>query len=1060
VRLRDTDAGRRVRLADDDRGRVPFALLGVLLLVGSVTWTVALAQRGPPQVDADAGAAVDRGESVVRTELRQAVARAGANAARDPVVERADSPFGRALDTDDPYRDAFEVRAYRQAAAALDGVDASVGGVGVEAELPPITNVSTMRDALDRVRVAERGTGVVGVTFENVTLTAESDGRVIERTTRSFEVTVATPALSLHERASRFEEQLDRGALEGPGFGRRVAARLYAAAWARGYAQYAGAPIENVVANRYVELSANSALLQTQRAAIGTSDPAGREAMERATARVGARELLDAAGYDGKRWVDGLLGEHPAPVDGGGPIAEAAAEGDRADRSAERTVGVNRSADRALYGLSVGRDGDSLDDVVDEVYAVDAKRLVETELIADGGPIEPPSPGANWTNAGETESVEATNVSAGDGAAPSEPTGWDEYAEHSREVERTVVAETRWRHRNGSTRTTTASWVERYRVGVTVAGDLAGSSYARDGTVRRVYQPGGPAGGPNLAGVPEEAVRRLVNEEGGPDAVARAAVEDELGDERITVERSPPSETDSWIYGDLVGLRESTRNVTVTVDRGRIATDANPAADLESRIRKRLDAAAAQRRSYDSVADKARVAARIAYLERLAADLDEAAADVEETRSGVEQRLDDAGAATSDRLGELIDLRNEVEPAEPRSTDAAAPAGSLDLSVDGAPPYLTLASVDRSQVSEVPEGTTYHPLVSENTNVFAMPYDSDPGGVTDRVFGETGTVGLRQGARALAAADDVDGMAAETIDGGELGESREELREEVVSSNRLLRGISLQEIRKETALEHRKRVAIADRALGRWGTPADRALALVNGSAAEAIAAVAAERADTPSTVAYRDRLRSRLLVELSDAAESESVRLPGGVVGTAIEETQRTAKSMTEDAILQAQRDLTDRARERVTERARERLEGQTEKRVVGRIAKNSSDAPAGVPVTPVPGYWYATANVWQVEVAGEYASFRIDARQGTPVGRGAVDGTTSYVRDGGNVSVDLDGDGSAERLGRSTRVSFDAETTVLVVVPPGKSGVGDVDGVRTEQSDGWPDPGAASAE
>jgi len=39
--------------------------------------------------------------------------------------------------------------------------------------------------------------------------------------------------------------------------GRQITASLYAMTWARGYGQYAGAPVENVLANRHVELSTN-----------------------------------------------------------------------------------------------------------------------------------------------------------------------------------------------------------------------------------------------------------------------------------------------------------------------------------------------------------------------------------------------------------------------------------------------------------------------------------------------------------------------------------------------------------------------------------------------------------------------------------------------------------------------------------------------------------------------------------------------------------------------------------------------------------------------------------
>ena len=65
-------------------------------------------------------------------------------------------------------------------------------------------------------------------------------------------------------------------------------------------------------------------------------------------------------------------------------------------------------------------------------------------------------------------------------------------------------------------------------------------------------------------------------------------------------------------------------------------------------------------------------------------------------------------------------------------------------------------------------------------------------------------------------------------------------------------------------------------------------------------------------------------------------------------------------------------------------------------------------------------------------------------------------YVRDGSTTGLDVDGDGSPETLGTNERISFETSTTVVVAVPPGPPGVGDVDGTRTEQSPGWPCPGA----
>ncbi|SNZ12951.1 hypothetical protein SAMN06269185_1993 [Natronoarchaeum philippinense] len=1028
MKWRETDAGPRVRLAEDDRARVPFALLGVLLLVGSVTWTVALSARGPPQVDADAGPAIDRAESVVRTELRQAVERAGANAASAPVVERANNTFGQVLDAETPYRDAFRIRIYQQAVAALADTEASVGGVRVDADLQPITNASTMRDALDRVRLVDRGVGVVGVEVENVSLEATVRGRTIERTERSVTVSVATPALALHERATRFETQLDRGALAGPGFGRRLAARLYAITWARGYAQYGGAPIENVLANRHVELSANSALLQTQRAAIGTSDPAGRAAMGRAAARVGTTDLLAGAGYDGERWLDAVLGDQTVPVDGGGQIAEPAAEaGQPAAGRSETTVGVNRSAVVALDALSTGRDGDSLDEIVDDLYEANVERVVDVERTDSNESVAPARPGPDWWETDESVTKTITEVSANDRPTPSGPYGWDEYAAHARTVTREHVATTRWIARNGSTRTTSANWTTTHHVGIAVVGNPARSARVPEHRIERLYEPGGPAESRNLDGVPEEAVDRLLDAAGGPDAAARAAVRGDLDDRKITVGRPPAPTVRDWIYRDLVELRETARDISVTVDRGRLATGVNPAAELEAKLRARRNAETDRYQSYESVADKARAAARVAYLNRLVDDLDAAAEDVEATQNGVESSLDGAGAAPIGNLDSLLSLRNDVQAAEPRSTAAAPPADSIRLSVDGTPAYLTLASITNSDLSTLPANATYHPLVAETANLFADPANPVPAAVTDSALGDVETVGLRRSARALAAADGVASLSGS--DGA--GASRRQLREELVSSNRVLRGKALGVLGEQTSLPYHYRTAIIDGALNEWDSPSARAIALVDGSAAAAVARVAAKRDDTPSTPAFRDRLRSRLLVTLSDAASGETVRLPDSAVGTVVEETRRQAKVMAQDAVKRQQQ------------------------RLRTKLATNASKMPAGFPVTPVPGYWYATANVWTVELAGKYATFRIDARQGTPVAGGAVGGTTSYVRDGDSVKLDLTGDGIPETIGRSTRVAFRADTTVLVVVPAGKSGVGDVGGSPTERSGGWPDPG-----
>jgi hypothetical protein len=97
------------------------------------------------------------------------------------------------------------------------------------------------------------------------------------------------------------------------------------------------------------------------------------------------------------------------------------------------------------------------------------------------------------------------------------------------------------------------------------------------------------------------------------------------------------------------------------------------------------------------------------------------------------------------------------------------------------------------------------------------------------------------------------------------------------------------------------------------------------------------------------------------------------------------------------------------------------------------------------------ATVNAWHVEVRGEYPRFALRANVGTP------DRPFEYVREPGAVSVDVDGQSVA--LGATEPVAFETETVVVVAVPAGPPGVGDVDGTREETSPAWPCPGPLSA-
>jgi hypothetical protein len=112
----------------------------------------------------------------------------------------------------------------------------------------------------------------------------------------------------------------------------------------------------------------------------------------------------------------------------------------------------------------------------------------------------------------------------------------------------------------------------------------------------------------------------------------------------------------------------------------------------------------------------------------------------------------------------------------------------------------------------------------------------------------------------------------------------------------------------------------------------------------------------------------------------------------------------------------------------------------------------PAGMPVLPVPSYWVATANVWDIQVNGEYARFEVTANMGSP----ETGGKTTYVREERTVTPEI-GDESRV-LGTVEPIEFSGRSALVVVVPPGGVGVGDRDDDGPDCSPTWPVTGPVS--
>ncbi|QIO22228.1 hypothetical protein G9465_07675 [Haloarcula sp. JP-L23] len=1005
-----------VGVIGDTRGRVPFALLGVLLLVSSLTLAPTLRPAPAPR-DTAVERTLDRATAETQTAMRDAVSRAGQRASTDPVLEPANTSVGRALNDSRPFRDALRLRIYLQVRDRLRRVGATSEGVEATASVPSVETTAEYREAIERVSIARAGPNgtALRATVENVTLTVRRGDRVVTRRTVSPTVVVATPVLTLHEQVQTYERRVNNG-LDKPGLSQRLTARLYPIVWARGYAQYGGVPIENVLANRHVSLATNGALLGVQRSTFGRSDPDGRRSLTEATAMVGVKDVI--TGSNNTALAQEVLKRtayRPASED----ISTGGASGDHPRANETMRIGVNDTADDAFQSVAAP---EAFGRTTAAAYTVDVRLVADSRRVSGGRPPRPPSPGENWTLVRE-QTTDSTDAVGAVDPRPSVPDGWHELDSFGRTVEVEYTRVALWE--NGSERRSTASSrTERRRVTVTLVGRHESDSGAPDERIRTAHdREGSPVGGPNLADVEPRAERGLVGRAGGRDAVAERAAEGRLRTPTVSVTGKRPDSLRPWVYRDLRRLRERVRATNVTVERGAVGTfETNPARELRRKLADRRAALVDAPDTYDSAAQKARVAARIAYLDAVDERLAARAQRRGSAREGVDRQLRNRTG------GSLVDLRKSLTARDtqiPRSRPVpTGPAGPLRTRVDARPQYLTLASVSEESHPAI-EGSE-HPLVARNVNVFTVPYGDAAAVVTDSAMASGDRTRLATAATTLAAAN----ATANRTSNATLDSHRRRLRYRVEQANSHVAAELAGTVSEETDADSAASRTIVETALRRWDTPAARGQALADGSAARRIATVAADRRGLSAV--ERDWLWMRLRSTTDDALARPIARPKTPVVN----QTASTVRTVARDQL-----------RQRIESAGRRRAE-QLAKRRLG-----TKTLPAGLPLVP-PWQWVATTNIWWVTVEGEYARFAVTASHGPPTTPGA---TTTYARDGERVYLDVDEDGDAELLGQSTRLSFRAHTGVVIVVPPRPRGVGDKDGVAVEESAGWPTAGAS---
>ncbi|TKX69527.1 hypothetical protein [Halorubrum sp. SP9] len=1057
-----SNEGRSARsFVVDERARVPFALVGVLLLVTSSAYAAGLAEQGFVGEDRRVERAVERVDADATAALRSAASEAAYDAAAEPVTNapNGSGPVSRAVREGSAFEDAFRIRLAIAGAEALGAVESDTGSVNADASLPAVESARDLVAARERVRVESAANGTATrVTFEGVETTATRGGRTVVNRTRSRTVTVAVPTLAAHERTERFETRLNRGPVEGAGLGRQITASLYAMAWARGYAQYAGAPVENVVANRHVELSTNAGIVRVQRDVFGASDPDARGGVARATARTGVSDLLSPMGPHKTAWTDAVLGA-PTPTRGSGAEGTGAGEGasSTGDATASEDAAFSPSADPTgeTASVEVGhaadraatRVHDDLEEIVRGSHRVEATVEAETTRIADGGPVTPDRPRSSRTEPWrrvdtsrreEIRVVDGTDLRTGTDGETVSPGETVSFGGALREVVVERAATATWERRvvergpNGTVRNVSVDRTvtrdeasDRYRVRVSVTGTYAPRDGAPDRPTATFGAGGNDVDGPDLADTPAAARAELnLETDADVDQLARVAV-DGGGETRSTVVYGARSEADlDRVASDVSALSDRVRSLETEASMADAAAgESTPYRDLAATVRNRRDALRDAPGRYDGAVDRGRVAARVAYLDAVIEELESAAERRKAATNGVLDRVKEAFGGPP--VGEVIASREAARDPGTYAVGDGGPGGAVTFAPEGSPGYLPRTAVDGERIEGV-DGTTTRPLATRNVNYATLPYSDVAGGIADRILGTDDTVRIGVAGRSLLAAEEA--LAATGDE--DLRADRRALAGRVDASLRRIDEALAERLADRTDLSREQRRAVLENVGAEYDSLGDRAVAVGEGEYPDRVAREAA-RIGTLSR-AERIGLAAHLRVETRTAAGRDAVRVPARFVDATTAASRAIRRHELKSAI---------------ERRGKKAVASIPDKRV----PKPVRSVGAGLPVAPVPGYWVATVNAWNVRVRGEYPRFTLRADVGTP-GR-----PFEYVRTAGEVRIDVSGESIA--LGATEPISFETRTVIVVAVPAGPPGVGDVDGTREETSAGWPCPGPLTA-
>lgn len=1176
------------RLLSDRRARVPFALIGILLLVSAGVLVLQIDTQDQSTESLDPDHAMERTDAAVQTATRDAVSQASERAAQQPLTETAETEFGDVLaahagtfsEDGDPFDAYLRAVIYLEVQETLETAGQEVGGVETEVSLPEITDAESFGEAIERVKLTSGAghpdleAGVVRVTLSNVTTVLRNDGVLIESQTESVTVTVPTPVRQLHERTQTFQSRLDAGVTK-PGFTQRFNAGIYTLGWVRGYAQYNGMPVTEVIADRHIVPTANTAIYETQQDVFGAADPQLNNALRkgwlctfmqdaqgiynvdnRTVNRYYADDICDASEWLFGDQATGELPDVPNPRE---------LVGQPPGIDAKETLGVNETAYLPLRELVSPGGEHSVESALDRIFEIEAEmQTILTDVSPPEFTHDPPSrygsgSGRLVSRTNEGTRVRITNISEG---------GSPEHYYTIRGETRIRIEELR-EHTDfddGERQFTTTSDTgilsaefEIYLRESETAPNASIDAYQQTsgGTVEiepeHKYQPGpgkgereeqtvpvgsSPDGFKNYEGAQTQILRTFAGgtsrsqlsewlETRWNDAISEGDLR--LHEtQRVSINQSAIAEADitAVVTRDITTIQEEMSDITVEYERTNIVHDGTgtgPYGKLLQAVRAEKASYLTRDKPYENVGQKVVYEARYAYFESLESDLEALESANDEALGALDGELDGLDLDTA-----LSYLQQGVTatPPEPVPLESSSLTGNISYEISGSPTYLVAENVTTREVPAVKHDIeAFAPLATRNRNYLKLPYESVAEGVLGRIgeligIGDTDArLTLRMAGEALQA-----GELAETAAGTETTQSYADEDTLQKKTATLESSIDLAldqfqtdvtdqirihlypgDVRLPCTDEDRCRRPTTDRIEDEFGdgvacsrgsceydidpvevceswsceiredSRAHRSRTRIDAAVQQTIEHYGADRAGTAIAIG-EGNLTEPLVTAVFESVEATEYRpeyarsMPdeqwrahvSSAVRPAVSEATHSAAVKIDDS--GTVEDLDEEVRTALESVSAEIVEERLENRLDGNAFDieryddwvNGIDkpvrVPAGMPVLPVPSHWVGTANVWDIQVNGEYARFEVTANMGSP----ETGGKTTYVREQQTVTREIGGE--PRTLGTVEPLDFSGHSALIVVVPPGGVGVGDRDDDGPDCSPTWPVTGPVS--